>query len=145
MFVKEWMTKAPATVTSNTPIFEAQELLKKGGFRRLPVVDDGKLVGIVTDRDFKEAAPSDATSLSIYELSYLLNQLTVKKIMHQPVITVEPNDTLEWAAMQMESLKISGLPVVDNGKVVGILTITDALRGLLIMLEAYTKPHKTAS
>ena len=125
MFVQDWMSKTPVTISSNTPMFEAQELLKKGGFRRLPVVDDGKLVGIVTDRDFKEAAPSDATSLSIYELSYLLNQLTVKKIMHTPVITVKPTDTLEWAAMLMEEKKISGFPVVDNGEVVGVITITD--------------------
>ncbi len=136
MFVKDWMTKDPVTVSSRTAMFEAQELLKKGGFRRLPVVDDGKLVGIVTDRDFKQAAPSDATSLSIYELSYLLNQLTVKSIMHKPVITVKPEDDIKWAAMLIEEKKISGLPVVDNHELVGIITITDVLRGLLVMLES---------
>ena len=115
MLVKDWMTKEPVTVSSKTPMFEAQELLKNGGFRRLPVVDDGKLVGIVTDRDFKEASPSDATTLSIYELSYLLNKMHVRSIMHKPVITVKPEDTLEWAAMLMEEKKISGLPVVDSG------------------------------
>ncbi len=140
MFVKDWMTKDPVTVSSKTAMFEAQELLKKGGFRRLPVVDDGKLVGIVTDRDFKQAAPSDATSLSIYELSYLLNQLSVKSIMHKPVITVKPEDDLKWAAMLIEEKKISGLPVVDNHKVVGIITITDVLRGLLVMLESLQSP-----
>lgn len=136
MFVKDWMTKDPVTVSSKTAMFEAQELLKKGGFRRLPVVDDGKLVGIVTDRDFKQAAPSDATSLSIYELSYLLNKLTVKSIMHKPVITVKPEDDIKWAAMLIEEKKISGLAVVDKHDLVGIITITDVLRGLLVMLES---------
>lgn len=144
MFVKDWMTKNPVVVSSHTPMFEAQEYLKKGGFRRLPVVDDGELVGIVTDRDFKEAAPSDATSLSIYELSYLLNKLTLKSIMHKPVLTVSPEDTLQWAAMLMEEKKISGLPVLQDNKVVGIITITDALRGLLIMLESYKSTTEAA-
>lgn len=135
MLVVDWMTPNPQTVSSNRAIFEAQDLLKKGGFRRLPVVDNGKLVGIVTDRDFKEAAPSDANSLSIYELSYLLNQLKVKSIMHKPVISLKATDTLESAAMLMEEKKISGLPVLEDGNLIGIITITDVLRGLLIELD----------
>ena len=125
-------------------MFEAQELLKKGGFRRLPVVDDGKLVGIVTDRDFKEASPSDATSLSIYELSYLLNKLSVASIMQKKVITVQSTDRLEYAAKLMSEKKISGLPVKDNDTVIGVLTVTDVLKGLLAMLAANTRSDKAA-
>ncbi len=127
MFVKEWMTPEPMVVSSKTPVMEAMQILREHGFRRLPVVDAGKLVGIATDRDLKEATPSKATTLSVYELNYLLSKLTVKDVMKQPVHSVTPDDPIEKAALIMEEHKISGLPVVDGGKVVGILTITDML------------------
>ena len=127
MFVKEWMTENPQTVTSRTPVMEAMHLLREGGFRRLPVVQDDKLVGIVTDRDLKEATPSKASTLSVYELNYLLSKLTVRDIMETSVFTVAPDDPIEKAALLMEENKVSGLPVVEVEKVVGILTITDIL------------------
>ena len=127
MFVKEWMTADPQTVTAKTPVMEAMQILREGGFRRLPVVENGKLAGIVTDRDLKEATPSKATTLSVYELNYLLSKLTVKDVMKKPVRSVEPDDPIETAALIMEEHKVSGLPVVENGAVVGILTITDML------------------
>lgn len=127
MFVKEWMTADPKTVTVKTPVMEAMQSLREGGFRRLPVVENGLLVGIVTDRDLKEATPSKATTLSVYELNYLLSKLTVKDVMKTPVLSVEPDDPIETAALIMEEHKVSGLPVVENGAVVGILTITDML------------------
>ena len=134
MLVRDWMTADPQTVTAATPVMEAMQKLRDGGYRRLPVVREGKLVGIVTDRDLKEATPSKATSLSVYELNYLLSKLTIKDVMTAPVMTIGPEDAIEEAALMMESHRVSGLPVVDHGKLVGILTITDLLRAFVRFL-----------
>lgn len=134
MLVRDWMTADPQTVTAATPVMEAMQRLREGGYRRLPVVRDGKLVGIVTDRDLKEATPSKATSLSVYELNYLLSKLTIKDVMTAPVTTIGPEDAIEEAALLMETHRVSGLPVVDHGKLVGILTITDLLRAFVRFL-----------
>jgi acetoin utilization protein AcuB len=134
MLVSEWMTPDPRTVSPDTPVMEAMQYLREGGYRRLPVVRDGVLVGIVTDRDLKEATPSRATTLSIYELNYLLSKLKVKDVMRTPVITVRSADTIEQAALLMEEHRVSGLPVLDGSKLVGILTITDLMRALVTFL-----------
>jgi acetoin utilization protein AcuB len=134
MLVRDWMTADPQTVTAATPVMEAMQRLRDGGYRRLPVVRDGKLVGIATDRDLKEATPSKATSLSVYELNYLLSKLTIKDVMTAPVMTIGSEDAIEEAALVMETHRVSGLPVVDRGKLVGILTITDLLRAFVRFL-----------
>lgn len=134
MLVREWMTSSPQTVNATTPVMEAMQSLREGGFRRLPVVRNGKLIGIVTDRDLKEATPSKATTLSIYELNYLLSKLTVKDVMKAPVITVRADDPIEQAALLMEEHRVSGLPVLDGPELVGILTITDLMRALVSFL-----------
>ncbi len=134
MLVREWMTEGPQTVSASTPVMEAMQRLREGGFRRLPVTQNGKLIGIVTDRDLKEATPSKATTLSIYELNYLLSKLTVKDVMRSPVITVRVDDPIEQAALLMEEHRVSGLPVLDGGELVGILTITDLMRALVTFL-----------
>ena len=134
MFVKEWMTSDPKLASSRTPVMEAMQMLRAGGFRRLPVVDNGKLVGIITDRDLKEATPSQASTLSVYELNYLLSKLTVKDVMSKDVLTVGPEDAIEKAALLMEEHKVSGLPVVEGEQVVGILTITDMLKTFVDVL-----------
>lgn len=134
MLVKDWMTREVTTAAPDTPVLEAGKIMKEGGFRRLPVVDRGKLIGIVTDRDLKEAAPSDVTSLSIWELNYLLTKLRVKEVMSSPVITVAPGDILEAAAMTMADKRIGGLVVVDGSKVAGIITVTDVLRAFIEIL-----------
>lgn len=134
MLVREWMTSNPQTVSAATPVMEAMQRLREGGFRRLPVVRDSKLIGIVTDRDLKEATPSKATTLSIYELNYLLSKLTVKDVMKAPVITVRADDPIEQAALLMEEHRVSGLPVLDGPNLVGILTITDLMRALVSFL-----------
>ncbi|MBW6456223.1 MAG: CBS domain-containing protein [Trueperaceae bacterium] len=134
MLVRDWMTKDPHTVPPSTPVMEAMQLLREAGYRRLPVVKDGKLLGIVTDRDLKEATPSKATSLSIYELNYLLSKLTLKDVMRTPVVTIGPDEAIEQAALTMEEHRVSGLPVVDKGAIVGILTITDLLRAFVDFL-----------
>lgn len=131
MLVREWMTQDPQTVSATTPVMEAMQRLREGGFRRLPVLRDGAVVGIVTDRDLKEATPSKATTLSIYELNYLLSKLLVKDVMVKSVITIGPEDPIERAALLMEEHRVSGLPVVDGGTLVGILTITDLLRAFV--------------
>jgi acetoin utilization protein AcuB len=134
MLVRDWMTPDPHAVPPTTPVLEAMQLLREGGYRRLPVVKDGKLAGIVTDRDLKEATPSKATTLSVYELNYLLSKLTVKDVMRTPVITIGLDEPIEQAALTMEAHRVSGLPVIDRESLVGILTITDLLRAMVDVL-----------
>lgn len=134
MLVRDWMTSDPQVVSSDTPMMEAMQRLREGGYRRLPVMADDRLVGIVTDRDLKEATPSKATTLSVYELNYLLARMRVRDVMKRPVITVRPDDPLERAALLMEEHRISGLPVVGQDGLVGILTITDLLRAFVEFL-----------
>lgn len=134
MLVREWMTPNPQTVTADTPVMEAMQRLREGGFRRLPVTRDGKLIGIVTDRDLKEATPSKATTLSVYELNYLLSKLLVKDVMKAPVITVRGEDPIEHAALLMEEHRVSGLPVLAGNDLTGIVTITDLMRAFVSFL-----------
>jgi CBS domain-containing protein len=122
------MTPNPITVNSRTPLPDAHQIMMTHRIRRLPVVDDGVLVGIVTRGDIRGAQPSEATSLSIYEIHYLLSRLTVGQIMSRPVITVAPDMTVQAAAALMLQHKIAGLPVVEDGRVVGIITESDIFR-----------------
>ncbi|NMC32377.1 MAG: CBS domain-containing protein [Veillonellaceae bacterium] len=126
MFVAKRMTPNPITIESTTTIADASELMRKHKFRRLPVVDKGRLVGIVTDRDLRTVAPSPATSLSIFELNYLLAKMQVKDIMHKDVITIPVDATIEEAALIMSTRHIGGLVVVgEKDSVVGVITETD--------------------
>lgn len=134
MLVQDWMTTAPETVSANTAVMEALQRLREGGYRRLPVMDGHKLVGIVTDRDLKEATPSKATTLSIYELNYLLSKLKVKDVMKSPVVSIQKDAAIEDAALLMEEHRISGLPVLDGTELVGIVTITDLMRAVTTFL-----------
>ncbi len=114
MYVKTRMTANPYTVSSDTSVAEAYELLRKHNIRRLPVMDHGKLIGIVTDRELERVSPSVATSLSIFEVNYLLSKAKVKDAMTRgPLITVNENALLEEAAVLMRDNKIGALPVVD--------------------------------
>jgi acetoin utilization protein AcuB len=126
MFVAKRMTPNPKTIESTTTIADASELMRKHKIRRLPVVDNGRLVGIVTDRDLRTVSPSPATTLSIFELNYLLAKMQVKDIMHKDVVTIDVNATIEEAALSMSNHHIAGLVVVDSkGTVVGIITETN--------------------
>lgn len=132
MLVKDWMTKDPITITDDTSMMKAIHLMKQNRFRRLPVLHQGKLVGIVSDRDLKEASPSKATTLDVHELYYLLAELQVKDIMTRDPVTVNPEDTVEHAAQLMLEHTISGLPVVsDQGVVAGIITQSDIFRAFM--------------
>jgi acetoin utilization protein AcuB len=126
--VRDWMTPNPITVTSDTSLPEAHKLMTDHKIRRLPVVDRGELVGIVTLGDVRGAQASEATSLSIFELHYLLARLPVGKVMHKPVLTVRSDATIAEAASLMLEHKIAGLPVVEGGKIVGIVTESDIFR-----------------
>jgi acetoin utilization protein AcuB len=118
------------------PIQEALNLMREKGIHRLPVVDsDGKLKGIVSDRDLLHASPSDATSLSVWELNYLLSKVVMKDVMTKSVITVEGDSRIRETARIMVEKKIHGLPVTDGENVVGIITETDLFKVLLDLLE----------
>ena len=134
MLVRDWMTKDPVVVAPDTPVLEAIRLFKEKGFRRLPVMEGGRLVGLVTDKDLKDAMPSKATTLSVWEMNYLLAKLTVREVMARPVVTVEADAPLEKAALLMEERKIGGLPVMEGERLVGIITVTDMLRAFIEVL-----------
>ena len=137
MLVYERMSRHPMTVTPNTPVEQALKRMHDEKVRRFPVVDDdGKLVGIVSDKDLLYAAPSPATSLSIFELHYLYSRITVSQVMTREVITVEESDPIEEAARIMVDNKIGGLPVMREGKLVGIVTETDIFKTLMEMMGA---------
>ncbi|MEJ2727749.1 MAG: CBS and ACT domain-containing protein [Deltaproteobacteria bacterium] len=132
MLVKNWMSKKVITIDADDSMQDAMGLLKEHGIRRLPVIKKGKLVGIVTDRDLKKASASDATSLEIHELLYLLTAVKVKDIMTKEPITVPPDYTVEETAQVLLESKISGAPVVDDsGNVVGVITQSDLFRVLM--------------
>lgn len=129
MFVAGRMTKHPVSVTSKATIGEVDRLMKKHNFHRMLVIDDGKLVGYISDRDIMRVTPSPATSLSKFEIRSLLDKLSVKDIMQTKVITVNEDATIEEAALIMYQNKVGGLPVISEvGAVVGIITATDILK-----------------
>lgn len=137
MLVGERMTRNPVTILDTASIDDGLHLMRERKVRRLPVVDaTGQMVGIVSDKDLLHAAPSPATSLSVYELHYLLSKLSVKQVMSRPVITVTSDTPLEEAARVMADNKIGGLPVVDGGKLTGIITETDIFKVLIELLGA---------
>ncbi len=128
MRIRDVMTKNPVTISSETLIIDAQKIMKEKNIRRLPVVDNGKLVGIVTKHDLLEASPSPATSLSIYELNYLLSKMKVKEIMKKNPITLSPETPFEEALRIGQEKKIGSFPVVENGNLIGIATESDIIR-----------------
>ena len=134
MLIKDWMAKDVLTVDENTSLMRATRIMKEKNIRRLPVLSHGKLMGIITDRDVKDASPSKTTSLDIHELYYLLSEMKVKDVMTPEPLTIIGDDTLEKAAMIMLDNKISGVPVVDReGHLIGLLSETDVLRGFIQM------------
>ena len=130
--VKDWMTADVITVAPDLPLPEVHDLMSKHWIRRLPVVFEGKLVGIITLGDVREAEPSDATSLNIWELNYLIAKLQAHRVMTPKPITISPNDTIGEATRLMLDHKISGLPVVgEQSQLVGIITESDIFRMLV--------------
>jgi acetoin utilization protein AcuB len=137
MLVGERMSHPVITAEPDTPIQEALSMMRREHVRRFPVVDSrGHLVGIVSERDLLEAAPSDATSLSVWEVNYLISKITVGEVMKKDVTTVTEDALLETAARLMADEKIGGLPVVRDSEVVGMITETDLFKVFLEILGA---------
>ena len=137
MLVHERMSRHPITITEATPINEAIKLMRDKKVRRLPVLNrKGELVGIVSEKDLLHVSPSPATSLSIYELNYLISKITAGEIMTTDVITVSDHTPLEEAACIMADNKIGGLPVMRDGELVGIITESDIFRSFTEILAA---------
>jgi acetoin utilization protein AcuB len=136
MLVGERMSKPVITISPSMPITEALNLMKKERIRRAPIVKDGKLVGIVSDKDLLNASPSPVTTLSIWEMNYLLSKVTVSEVMTANVMTITEDTPIEQAARIMADNKIGGLPVMRDGHVVGIITETDLFKVFLELLGA---------
>ncbi len=133
MYVGWHMTTRLVTIDPDTPIMKARDLMKEHNISHLPVTDEkGRLVGLVTDRDIREAWASPATTLSVYELTYILQKITVEGIMKKNIITSSPDMTIERAALIMHDHKIGCLPVLnEEAKLVGIITTVDLMEVLL--------------
>lgn len=131
MSVKDYMTKEVISISPEESVAHAADLMRDKGLRRLPVIEKGQLVGLVTEGTMADASPSKATSLSIYEMNYLLNKTKIRDIMIRQVVTVEPDASLEDAIYEMMTYKVGVLPVVQNNQVVGIITDRDVFKAFL--------------
>jgi len=134
--VREKMNRNIITITPDQSLQMARERMHKHGIRRLPVVEHGKLIGIITDRDVRQAWASPATSLATHELLYLLDRLTVAEVMTSKAFTVTPDTPLVEAARLLRDHKIGGLPVLEGSQVVGMITGTDLLEAFIEMFGA---------
>lgn len=132
MYVGRIMNTYLMTVPPDTSLQKAKEIIDEKRINHLLVVDkNGNLIGIVSDRDIKQTSASPATALSVHELNYLLTQLTVEQIMSKKIITIPPGTTIERAALIMQKNRINALPVIEDEKLVGIITSSDVMRVLL--------------
>ena len=140
MLVKGWMTDDVITIDEDTHMMKASIIMKEKKIRSLPIVDKKqKLVGIVTDRDLRDASPSKATTLDVYELNYMISTIKIKDIMTINIVFVRPDETVEFAAILMLENKISSLPVInDKGSLIGIITQTDIFKVLINITGVYT-------
>ena len=139
MFVGERMSHPVISVSPETPIHDALVMFKKEHIRRAPVIKNGKLVGIVSERDLLNASPSPVTSLSVWEMNYLLSKVTVKQVMSKKVKTSDVNTPIEEAARIMADSKIGGVPVMRSGVIAGIITETDLFKIFLELMGAREK------
>ncbi len=129
MLVKDRMTPDPITITTDTSLKEALDLVRSKPFRHLSVLDEnGKLVGIVTEKSLVYASPTPTTTLSVFEVDYILSRTKIGQIVHDPVITVRPDLPIEEAARVMVDHRIGCLPVVEDDKLIGIISDTDIFR-----------------
>ena len=135
MKIRNWMTPDPVTVTPEALITDAQKIMSEKNIRRLPVVDkNGRLLGLLTRRHVLKAMPSEATTLSIHELHYLMEKLTVGEVMHKDPITVTPDDKVQDVIMIGLDKGIGAFPVVEDGVVVGIATETEIINALMYLI-----------
>jgi len=136
MFVGERMSRPVISVSPDSPINEVLAMFRKEHIRRAPVMKDGKLVGIVTENDLLNASPSTVTTLSIWEMNYLISKVLIKNVMTKKVITVDKDTPIEEAARIMADKKLGGVPVTSLGKVVGMITETDLFKIFLELMGA---------
>ncbi len=137
MLIKHWMTKEVITASPDTSVVKANKMMKEHNIRRLPVVDDQMhVVGIVSARDIKDATPSQATSLDMREVLYLLSELKLKSIMSVAPVCVGPNDSIEKVAILMEEKGYGGFPVTENDKLVGVISDHDIFKVLISLTGA---------
>jgi acetoin utilization protein AcuB len=136
MLVKERMSQPVISVATDLPIMEALDLMRREQIRRTPVMKNGKMVGIVSEKDLLNASPSDATSLSVWEISYLLSRVPVSDVMTKEVLTLDEETPIEQAARIMVDNKLGGLPVMRGKTVVGLITETDLFKCFLELMGA---------
>lgn len=138
MQVQNWMTSDVVTVDEDASIIKVSQILKEANIRHLPVVSKGKLVGMITDEDVKEASPSRSITLSAHELYHLLTEMKAKNLMKTNPITITPDQTMEVAAVKMLEHRVTGLPVVtDESELVGIISQGDVFRVLISITGIY--------
>jgi acetoin utilization protein AcuB len=145
MFVGERMSRPVISVTPDMPINDVLAMFRKEHIRRAPVVKDGKLVGIVSERDLLNASPSSVTTLSVWELNYLISKVTVKNVMTKKVVTVDQDTPIEEAARIMADKKIGGVPVMSGSNVVGVITETDLFKVFLELMGARQKAWRVTA
>lgn len=134
MFVEDYMTASPVTVSPDDLLGEALGLMKEHSIRRLPVMARGKIIGLVTEQDLMKASPSAVTSLSVWEVNYLFSKIKIRDIMTREIFTVTTATILEEAALIMQEKQISTLPVLERGKLVGIITESDIFKAFIDVL-----------
>jgi acetoin utilization protein AcuB len=138
MLVQDWMSSKVISVNHDASIMKASKLMKQNGIQHLPVLKEERLIGIISDRDLKEAQPSDATALDIYELYYLLDELKVNSVMSPNLFTITAEESVEKAAATMLKHNISALPVVNpQGELQGIITKGDVFRAFVSISGIY--------
>ena len=131
MAVKDFMTRKVVYVSPDTTVAHTADMMREQGLRRLPVIENDRLVGVVTERTMAEESPSKVTSLSIYEMNYLLNKTKIRDIMARDVVTVSPYASLEDAVYAMMKNQVGILPVVEAGQVFGVITEKDVFKAFL--------------
>lgn len=145
MFVGERMSSPVITVSPETPIHDVLVMFKKEHIRRAPVIKDGKLVGIVSQGDLLNASPSPVSSLSVWEMNYLISKVTVKQVMSKKVKSIDVDTPIEEAARIMADLKIGGMPVMRSGTIAGMITETDLFKILLELMGAREKAIRVSA
>jgi acetoin utilization protein AcuB len=141
MLAKDYMTKMVETIHPDDFLIDVRKRMLEQGSRHLPVVDDGKLVGIVSLNTIRDAAPSKATDLSIHEIHYLLSKMRIRDVMKKDVITCGPDDHVEDVAKMMQKKRIGAVPVVEKGRLLGVLTNNDMF-GILMKILGMDTPGK---
>lgn len=145
MFISDRMSRPVITVSPDDSVNEVRAMFRSEHIRRAPVIKKGKLVGVISETDLINASPSKATSLSVWETNYLVSKITVGHVMTKKVITVDVDTPIEEAARIMADNKIGGMPVLNKGRVAGMITETDLFKVLLELMGARQKATRVTA